>query len=519
MSKKILCIACSPTRLVLCQHSVQLRGSSLLCHHSRLLNNIHDPQMLAREIASFIDSNELHSEEYRISLPSSFAMFRNWTFPFSSRKQIAQALEFELEQEIPLPLENCVTATLFGTKDSEGRDVVSATLPGNVLKTFLEELQHHGINPQVVTLDAFSLNAVAEKLEINTPTLLLHIDAEQVLLLYLKERAAYAIAHIPHGINKVKVALQQQLQTTEDNIERKLFFTDLTADYAVSSEDSEFQKELILGLQKISKQVLLCENTTNARIDAILLSGDIAKVQGVEKFFSNELATPTTVLHKHPKAELLSKIEDKNDFIESLPAIGLAIDSTSLRHQQHINFRKKEFSYRKAKDPLIDTVKYCTALACVLLIAWSAALFAQGYSDARKAEKLNTELSKTLRKTLPDLKGSFGTIQYTSILKSRLAQLQGKTTSQSSPSSVDTLDILLALHKNTPKQLDVVMEKIRISEKAVDLSGTANSYNTLEKLRSHLSKDSLFKTVTIRGAANQKNKKRIRFELEVEKAG
>lgn len=518
MSKKILSIACSPTRLVFCQHSVQLHGCTLLRHHSILLKGIHDPQLLAREIASVIDSKDLRSEEYRVALPSSFAMFRNWTFPFSSKKQIAQALEFELEQEIPLPLEHCVTSTVFGAKHSEGRDVVSATLPGNVLKTFLEELQHNEINPQIVTLDALSLNSVVEKLEVNTPTLLLHIDTEQILLLYVKEKVTYAIARIPNGMNELKVTLQRKLNTSEDDIERKLFFTDLAANYPTSSTDSEFQKTLVVGLQKIAKQILLCENTISDRIDAILLSGEIAKIQGVEKFFSHELATPTTVLHKHPKADTLSKIEDKNDFIESLPAIGLAIESTSLRHQQHTNFRKKEFSYRKAKDPLTDTVKYCTAIACIILLAWSAALFAQGYSNALKAEKLNSALNKTLRKTLPDLKGSFGTIQYTSILKSRLAQLQGNANSKSSHSAVDTLDVLLALHKNTPKQLDVVMEKIRVSEKTVDLSGTANSYNTLEKLRSHLSKAKLFKAVTIRGAANQKNKKRVRFELEVEKA-
>ena len=515
MPKKLLCIACSEDRIVLCQFSMDWRSTKLLGHTSISLNNASEPRTVAKELAAIIDRNDLHSDEYKISLSSSLAVIRNWTFPFSSKKQISQALDFELEQEIPFsPLEG-VTDIQFGVKTTHGRNVTSATLHKEYLSAFLEELLLHEINPQLVTLDAFSLANIASKMENSAPTLLLDIGMHHTLLVYIDEGTPYAISQIPHGLTNIKKALQQQFNSTEDEVERQLFFLNLASDSA-----DAFQQSLIQHLQQLAKQITLSANATGAKANTILLCGDLATIQGSEGFFSDELATPVTALHKHPKTTELIPIEDKNDWIECIPALGLAESSQlALSNQQIVNFRKDEFSFHKKTDPLTSTLKYATVIACTLMLAWAGSLTAQGYQKAQEAKTLNRSLKQTLQKTLPDVKGSFGTIQYTSILKSRLAQLEGRNASNQSQPAVDSLDLLQALHQSTPNSLDVAIENIRISEKNIDLVGTTNSYNTLEKVRSQLSQNSYFKAVTIRGATNQKKQSRIRFELEIEKAG
>lgn len=515
MPKKLLCIACSEERTVLCQFSIDWRSTQLLDYTSVSLSNANDPRTAAKELAAIIDRNDLYSDEYKVSLSSSLAVLRNWTFPFSSKKQIAQALDFELEQEIPFsPLEG-VTDIQFGTKAAHGRSVTSATLHKEYLSAFLEELLLHDINPQLVTLDAFSLANIASKIEKNAPTLLLDVGMQHTLLVYIDEGTPYAISQIPHGLQGIKKALQQQVNATEDEIERKLFFLNLASD----SSDA-FQKALIQQLQQLARQITLSANATGAKANTILLCGDLAKLQGVEAFFSDELTTPVTALHKHSNAAEFISIEDKNDWLECIPALGLVENSQfALQKQQVINFRKNEFSFHKKLDPLTATLKYTTAIACILMFAWAGSLVAQGYQKAQEAEALTRSLKQTLRKTLPDVNGSFGTIQYTSILKSRLAQLEGRAASNQSQPSIDSLDLLQALHQSTPKTLDVAIENIRISEKNIGLVGTTNSYNTLEKVRAQLSRNPYFSAVTIRGATNQKKQSRIRFELEIEKAG
>lgn len=513
MSNKLLCIACSEDNIALCQFALHLRDRTLVAHHTISVNTISDPQTFAKELSAAIDRNNLRSDQYNISLPSSLAITRNWAFPFSSKKQILQALDFELEQELPFsPIEG-VTGTQFGEKSKHGRNVTSATLPKKFFITFLEELQLHDIDPQLVTLDAFALAHIVSTIEKWDNVLLLHINMHRTLLVYIDKTTPYAISQVPSGLHNIKVALQQKFSTTEDNTERNLLFSDLTSD----SPDT-FHKSLILQLQQLAKQITLCAHTTDAKADSILLCGDIAKLQGIDSFFSDELATPVTLLHNHSKAAALIPVEDKNDWIEYIPASGLATNTQFMLQQPMVNFRKDDFSFHKNLDPLTAAIKYATTLACVFMLAWSLSLFAQGYQKSLEAKALHNALKQAFHQALPKVDGSFGTIQYSSILKSRLAQLKGEASSDHSQTATDSLDLLLALHQSTPPSLDINIESLRISQKNIGIIGTTTSYGTLEQIRSQLSQNEYFSAVTIRSATNQKTQGRISFELEIEKA-
>ena len=521
MPKKHLCIACSEERLALCQFTTDWRGSQLLDYQIIPIRNLDDPQSLAKDLAATIDRHDLWSDQYSISLTTRTAILRNWDFPFSTPKQIAQALEFELIQEIPFTSEEVITDLQFGVKTPQGRKAVSATIHKDFLSTIVQELQTDGIDPQYITINAFSLAKIAAEICSKAPTLLINIDAQSTQLVYLENNVPCAASQFPYGMQNIKQALQLQLSATPDAIERFLFFSDIaTIDDTVSPDEKRFKEALTLQLQRLAKQILLSANADMASADFLLICGDLARLQGIEKFFTEELGLPATAIHKHPNASRLFYIEDKTDWLECLPALALApAKNANFQQQKIINFRKDEFAFSKTRDSLVQITTYATTLACILMIALSISLFAQGHQNELRAADLNTHLKNTLQKALPTVNKSFGTIQYTSILKSRIAQLHGKSNATGNKAEIDSLDLLLVLHKNTPKSLDIAMESIRITEKNIGLVGTSNSYNTLEKLRSQLAKNSYFNTVTIRSATNQKKQKRIRFELEIEKAG
>lgn len=521
MLKKILCISCSEERIALCQFAINWRGAQLLDHHIAPMNDFDAPQDLAKELAATIDRHDLRSDQYRLSLPAHVAILRNWNFPFSSPKQISQALEFELEQEIPFTSEDVVTDIQFGAKTQQGSKVVSATVHKEFLSALVKELQTHGIDPQQITINAFALAKAAGEISSKAPTLLVNIDAESTQLVCIENNIPCTVSQIPYGILNIKHALQRQLNATPDTIDRFLYFSDIaTVDNISQPEEKVFKEALITQLQRLAKQILLSANGDTSTADSLLLCGDIARLQGIEKLFTDEIGLPTTAIHKHPSASNLLSIKDNIEWLECLPAFALApVKNTAFQQTKIVNFRKDEFSFSKKRDPLTHVATYATALTCFLMLMWSLSLFTQGHQNALRAEALNTELKKTLQKTLPDVNRSFGTIQYTSILKSRLSQLHGNTNPNDTKTDIDSLDLLLALHKNTPKSLDITMEAVRITEKNIGLVGTTNSYNTLEKLRSQLAKNAHFNAVSIRGATNQKKQKRIRFELEIKKAG
>ncbi|SHJ27389.1 pilus assembly protein PilM [Halodesulfovibrio aestuarii] len=521
MSTKILCIACSEERMAFCQFAVSWRGAQLLEHHIAPISDFSDPLTLAKELAAVLDRYELRSDQYRLSLPTQVTILRNWTFPFSSAKQISQALEFELEQEIPFTSEETVTGIQFGAKTRQGRKVTSATMHKEFLSSLVKALQTHDIDPQLITVNSFALAQAASAISSNAPTLLLNIDAENSELVCIENNIPCTVSQIPYGILNIKKALEQQLNATQDSIDRFIYFSDIaTVDNSSKPEEADFKEALITQLQRLAKQILASANCNTPNAESMLLCGDLAQLQGVEKLFADEMGIPTTAIHKHPKASTLLPIKDNTEWLECLPAIALApVKNPAFTPTKLLNFRKDEFYFLKQRDLLTQVTTYATAITCILMLGWSISLFAQGHKNAQHAAALNTELKNTLQKTLPDIRGSFGAIQYTSILKSRLSQLRGTTISNDTDTKKDSLDLLLALHTSTPKALDIDVEAIRITEKNMGLVGTTDSYNTLEKLRSQLAKNRYFNAVSIRGATNQKKQKRIRFELEMERAG
>lgn len=521
MLKKILCIACAENRMTLCQFAINWRGAQLLHHHNTLVHGYNDPQHLAKTIVTIVDRHDLQSDQYRLSLPTHVTILRNWNFPFNSPQKISQALEFELEQEIPFSLEEVITDIHFGTKTPQNRNVISASIHKNFLGTLITELQTHDIDPQQVTIHAFALAKAAGKICSKTPTLLAHVDTESTQLICLENNIPYTVSQIPYGMHHIKKALQLQLNATPDTVERFIYFSNIaTGDNTDQENEKKIKEALSTQLQRLAKQILLSLNSENQAAESLLLYGDIARLQGVEKFFTDEVGLPTIALHKHPNASNLLPVKDNDEWLECLPAYALApIKNSAFQQTKNINFRKDEFSFTPKKDPLTKRITYATTLASILMLMFSLSFFAQGYKKSEQIETVNAELKSMLQKILPDVNRSFGTIQYTSILKSRLSQLHGNINQNDPKTNIDSLDLLLALHKSTPKSLDIAIECIRITEKNIGLVGTTNSFNTLETFRSLLAKNTYFKTVGIRGATNQKKQKRIRFELEVRKAG
>ncbi len=493
----------------------------MLSHQIIPIENWDDPHRLTKDLAATIDRHDLWSNQYNVSLPASTAILRNWNFPFSSSKKIAQALKFELELELPFTSTEVITDLQLGSKTLQGRKVASATIRKEFLSAIIQELQTCGIDPQQITIDAFSLAKMAGELCTKAPTLLINIDAHNTQLVCLQNNVPCAVSLIPYGIQNIKQALQHQLSATPDAIERLLFFSDIaTIEDTVSPDEKIFKEALTLQLQRLAKLILLSANADMPSANFLLICGDLARLQGIEKFFTDELDLPTTAIHNHPNVSNFFSIEDKTDWLECLPALALAPSQrANFQQPKIINFRKDEFLFSKKRDPLIHLTTYATVLACILMLTLSLSFFAQGHQKSLRAAALNAHRKKVLQRTLPEVSNSLSTIQYTSILTSRLAQLHGNSNVNSNKTELDSLDMLLALHKDTPKSLDITMEAIRIAEKNIELVGTTNSYNTLEQLRSQLAKNSYFKAVTIRGATNQKKQKRIRFELEIEKAG
>ena len=520
MQKKLLCISCSQERVTLCQYIRHWRGLVLAKNVSMPVNASGYSDM-AYQLVQLIAQHNLRSDEYRLSLSTHYAILRNWTFPFDSEQKILQVLSYELDSEIPLSREEALTAVQLGTKVDGKRKAVSATLKKEVLAELLPVLQENDIDPEVVTLDAFAVSDAVARLQAATPVLFLAMQEHSTLLLFMDDAQLTAVTLLPMGFAAVRRKLQRTLSVTAEDVDRQLFFTDLAGTVGQAENAEQFQQAFAACLDSWIRSILLSIDSVAEPFDSVILSGALSQIRGIEEAVAEGLGTPVVAIHKHQDVKNLPEVANHADWDASLPAFGLASGGAALlpRRASRLNLRRGEFAYIKQQDPLLQSVTYLTAIAVALLLVWSASMFAFGYHQEQAAATLKKGITQSVRTALPELKGNFGTIQYTSILQSRLSQLRGTDARNSIVAPVDQLDYYQALHRNAPAKLDVTVDLFTMNDSSIGLVGTAESYEALEQLRTQLAKNPLFSSVIVRGATNQKKQRRVRYELEIIKAG
>jgi len=518
MPKKILCIACSEHQIILCQFSAGLRTTALLGCHSITADILHRPEQAVADLTNILDVRNLRSEEYRLSLPEAAVMLLNRQFPFSSRKKISQALGFELQQSLPFSPENIITDTLLGRPSQQGRPVLAASIPEAYIAALLSLLHDADINPAQLTLSTISTAQVVAAYCNESPTLFIHADVRHTQLIQITEKAVSAAIQLPFGLKNntgetyqppAKADAAQTMPPSPVVTSVPCPSADaITADNTNSDERTQRQ------LRQFARRLSISAQSLPETAVQIILCGSMTKIPACEAIFTQETGIPAITVQRHNAAASLLPSANVEQWAPYLPAFALLPERTSiLKKEKLLSFRKGNYAFSKEYS-LKDTAVCITGMAAIVMLSAALLFFAQGYQQSRQAEILNSRMLTAVKHALPEVHGSFGHIQYTSILKSRLAQLRGQKNPYAAPQT-SILDMLLALHKSTPQHLDVQLENITCSEKAAGISGTADSYATVEKLRTHLANDAHFTAATIQSATSQKEQRRVWFELEL----
>lgn len=509
-----LCITCSDHCVDLCRFTGSFSDRIIESCISFTPRHPVTADSLAADIANAVEKNDLFSHTYYVALNSRFVMLRNWSFPFTSKSKIEQALNFELEQELPFSPKDIITGIHLASKTPNGRQVVSVSIPTNFLEAFLTGLQARNIDPERIEIDAFAISNALSSSEINEPSLLLDVDATRSLFAFIQNKQVVTLSQIPHGLSQIKQRVMQAQSLTENSVAQQLLITNVAPSTKDSSPNISFQGALRDSLVQFTKYILSGMKNSNATYERILLSGEITELIGIDEFLSEQLGYPVTSLCKYTHALTYDSSEDTNP-INCIQAHGLMKCSAPkfFIRKQGINFRKEQFAFRRKADPVLSVVKHVAIAIIILLLAWSSSLYAEGKHKEKEVEALTLNLTKTFHSALPDVQGVFSPIQYTSILQNRLQQLKGKT-AHSMHSQTDIIDVLNELHQHTASHLAVKLDTIAINTKRINLRGTTDNLKTLEQFRHGLSQSSLLKRIEIREATLTPDEQ-IQFELNI----
>ncbi|NOX96982.1 MAG: type IV pilus assembly protein PilM [Nitrospirae bacterium] len=330
--------------------------------------------------------------------------------------RIAQIVNYEAQQQIPLPLEEVIWDYQVLKKKAMDIKVVLVATKAELINKLLEEVSAFRIEPEVVDyspLAFYNCLKFNQELSEQETSILLDIGAKSTEMSIEREGSLCWTRSIPIGGHDLTQAIQQSFGmdfAEAEKMKREKRMVDL------EDEKKKFTQVIIPVLSRLVNDIgrsltFFQAELGGTTIDRIFLSGGGAELANLDKFLEKELKIEVK------KSSLLKNIHLPNGFPLSgqessfAVAVGLALRPLT-KCASEISLlpieitKKKEFQKRKGY--------FIFSFVLTLLIAVMAYAFARQDYDLKKNQLATIEekLKKYQKYEQPIgmLKGEIGTI-------------------------------------------------------------------------------------------------------------
>jgi len=239
----------------------------------------------------------IKSQQVSVSLPESQVYTKIIDMPSLSEKELAAALKYEMEQYIPLPLDQVRTDwQILGTNPTTGGQSTSVLIvaaPLGLLKKYEQVLEMVGITPVVIETEMLSVQRSLFPLTNNpAPGIIVHMGAMSTNIAVVKNGIIAMVFTIDKGGLAITRAISVDLgiELNQADSYKKVYGLNKDA------FDGKIGKSLYPILESITGDIrratlLYKEKNPNDTINQIVLSGGTALLPGIDIYFTNLLGT------------------------------------------------------------------------------------------------------------------------------------------------------------------------------------------------------------------------------------
>lgn len=483
MMQSILGIDVRPGEVRLAQINRRLRRTTVTGLARVAVEPGAEPAAIAAAARALADSSGLDGAVRVLGVPASTGMLRRLSFPFTSQQKIRQVLPFELESDLPMPIADLQYDILRTEVDANKQQhVLAAAIPAGNMTALLAAFQDVGLDPDVLTFTACGLGAYVDAADGQLPRSLVAVDvgrhgSELVAMVDGKSRV----------MRSMRLGLDDLVQDGRPD------------DAAVRTFCSEIART-VLGAG---------ENDDAPAPELVLLSGEGGGADWLCQAISACLGAPVSPLGR---AATLSGAEqlDAAELTACAPAVGLTLEAVK---QTGFNFRSGRFASSRLE---IDWKKHATYLgvaAGIVFLCWALSVGSDIWLKRQELATANQEIANIFHRIVPDVKGTFKLSQYSSIIKSRINEIEQSLNIGQGQAESSIIELLRQISTAMPPGVDMTINLVSVDGKDVQISATADEFKTVEEVKNLLQKGDAFQEVTIRGAKADVSGKGVQFQL------
>lgn len=257
-------------------------------------------QMIASSIKEMLQIAQVKAKQVNVSIPEGQVYTKIIETPELSEKELAASLSFEMDQYIPLPLNQVKTdwqiLDHFVKDGMKTMSVLIVAVSTTVLQKYENILHLAGLTPASIETEMVSVHrALAPLFNPNESTLVLHLGSSTTNISIASNGVLRLVATIGLGGLAVTRAIAADLGISTEQAE------ELKKTYGLSTEyQGVVGKALHPVLDAIAldiKRTILTykEKNQNAQIGKVILSGGVSLLPGIENFFVESLSLPVVV--------------------------------------------------------------------------------------------------------------------------------------------------------------------------------------------------------------------------------
>lgn len=241
---------------------------------------------------------ELPSNHAVIGLPTSRTFSRAFALPVKQEKNLSEAVEMEVSQYIPIPIEALYVSYDIIDRNKDFIEVIMSAIPRNLVDSCLDAVEKAGLRPVAIEP---SINAVSRILEATEEaylsSLIIDIGQANTDIAVHDKGAIRVTGGTGVGGNTFTIDIAKKLKIALDNAHQLKVINGLLP----SPKQDNITKAMAPSLLKIAAEIRKVIRYYNERIEnpskieQALIVGAGSNVPGIGEFFTNELVMPVRV--------------------------------------------------------------------------------------------------------------------------------------------------------------------------------------------------------------------------------
>lgn len=455
-----------------------------------------DQARVAQILRNFLWQHGFYHEDVVTAIPCQELLIRTLSFPFRDLSKIQQVVPFEVENLIPLPLEDVAVGSMVlppgvtkgkGAREG-GSDVLVTAAPRTAIQEHVRFLAQADLTPAAVNIDGLALFSVTHHLKqtgalVPSELAIVDIGASKTTICLIHEGRPWMLRTIPWGSGEITELLAARMGTTFAEAER----------YKRSKEVSVLENWFDPLVREIRLSLHSYQSTTRTRIEHCWVSGGGSKLRELTGYLSRQLE--------------VAPVGPRQGFGSDCPrafsiAFGLAIHPKIVgsrlklrRPGTDLALDLKQLTEDTAPQQLYSKreVWWWAIAGCVLAVLAMLDLYTHvGVKEAR-VQELKSAMQASYKQ-------QFGGDVFPG---EELEQARSKTVAMAKAvalidgSAGRKLPILAQLVKQLPREVPLKIRELTVEQSTVHLEAETTSFESVEKVKQALIAAPMFKEVAV----------------------